>query len=103
MMSLALVKNHLRIFIDSEDGLLEQYISAAKSYVERHCDIEVVYSLEPGQVLTERQVLYAPDIQQAMLQLIGFWYVNREAQAFGSVSQDAMNIVDRILWTRKRF
>lgn len=95
MIDLPRVKLHLRVDGDEEDALIGGYINAAKSHVAMHCDRELVEDepVEPDQMgLT-------PDVEQAILLLIGHWYDNREDAAVG-VTPTA---VERLLWYRKRF
>lgn len=65
MISLDEVKHQCRIEHDDEDGLLVVYINAAKTYAQSWIDDE----------LDEEN----PAQKQALLLLIGHWYVNREA------------------------
>lgn len=95
MIDLARVKLHLRMDGDEENSLITGYIESAKSHVAMHCDRELVEAVpvEPDQMgLT-------PDVEQAILLLVGHWYDNREDAAAG-VTPTA---VERLLWYRKRF
>lgn len=95
MIDLARVKLHLRVDGDEEDSLINGYLEAAKSHVSMHCDRELVEAapVEPD------QMGITPDVEQAILLLIGHWYDNREDAAVG-VTPTA---VERLLWYRKRF
>lgn len=95
MIDLARAKLHLRVDGDEENSLITGYIESAKSHVAMHCDRELVEAVpvEPDQMgLT-------PDVEQAILLLVGHWYDNREDAAAG-VTPTA---VERLLWYRKRF
>lgn len=95
MIDLARVKLHLRVDGDEEDSLIAGYLESAKSHVAMHCDRELVETapVEPA------QMGLSPDVEQAILLLIGHWYDNREDAAI-DVTPTA---VDRLLWYRKRF
>lgn len=95
MIDLARVKLHLKLDGDEEDSLVTGYFEAAKSHVAMHCDRELVETvpIEPAQMgLT-------PDVEQAILLLVGHWYDNREDAARG----DIPTAVDHLLWYRKQF
>ncbi|MBX7274612.1 head-tail connector protein [Pseudomonas sp. ERGC3:05] len=95
MIDLARVKLHLRVDGDEEDSLIIGYLTSAKSHVAMHCDRELVDTVpvEPAQMgLT-------PDVEQAILLLIGHWYENREDAALGATP----TAVERLLWYRKQF
>lgn len=80
---LSLAKRHLNIepeFTD-DDALIKQYIGTAELMVE--LDIHeslTTFETEPG-------VLPAP-LVQAMLLLVGTYYVARETVAFGVIKQE---------------
>lgn len=95
MIDLARVKSHLKVDDDEQDSLIAGYFEAAKSHVAMHCDRELVETapVEPAQMgLT-------PDVEQAILLMVGHWYANREDAAVGVVP----TAVDRLLWYRKQF
>lgn len=98
-MDLALVKDQLRIDHDHEDALIQQYIDAAKAHVAQHCD-RVLVDADP---VDESQMTFTPDVQQAILLLVGHWYANREAVVVGQTSQQVPLAFERLLWYRKRF
>lgn len=99
MIDLARVKLHLRVDGDEEDSLITGYLEAAKSHVEMHCDRQLVEGTPAG----PEQMGFTPDVEQAVLLLVGHWYANREAVVTGTISTAVPLAVDRILWTRKRF
>lgn len=99
MIDLARVKSHLKVDGDEEDGIIAGYFEAAKSHVAMHCDRELV---EGTPVLPE-QMGFTPDVEQAVLLLVGHWYANREAVVTGTISTAIPLAVDRLLWPRKRF
>ena len=99
MIDLARVKLHLRVDGDEEDTLITGYFEAAKSHVSMHCDRELVETAptEPD------QMGITPDVEQAILLLVGHWYANREAVALGTISTVVPLAVERLLMYRKRF
>lgn len=82
MLDLALVKQHCRIEPDflEDDNLLNTYIRAAVRFVEGQTDRKLYASdAEEGFARDEDALLLDADISAAMLLMIGYWYVNREA------------------------
>lgn len=73
---LALAKAQARVTHDAEDALITSYIAAAQAWVERYI----------GMTLAEADD--APELDQAMLLLVGHWYQNREAAVVGTISGD---------------
>ena len=99
MIDLARVKLHLRIDGDDEDAIIAGYFEAAKSHVAMHCDRVLVETEPTG----PEQMGFTPDVEQAVLLLVGHWYANREAVVTGTNSTAVPLAVDRLLWYRKRF
>ena len=99
MLDLATVKMHLRVDGDEEDALIGGYIEAAKAHVEQHCDRKLVEA-EP---VEPEQLRLTPDLEQAVLLLVGHCYANREAVVVGTISSALPLAVERLLWYRKRF
>ncbi|VVO24098.1 head-tail connector protein [Pseudomonas fluorescens] len=95
MIDMARMKLHLRVDDDEEDTLIAGYLEAAKSHVAMHCDRELV-EVDP---LEPAQMGLTPDVEQAILLLIGHWYDNREDAARSAIP----TAVDRLLWYRKQF
>jgi uncharacterized phage protein (predicted DNA packaging) len=99
MIDLARLKSHLKVDGDEEDSLIAGYFEAAKTHVAMHCDRELVEiaPVEPAQMgLT-------PDVEQAILLLVGHWYANREGVAMGTISTVVPLAVERLLMYRKRY
>ena len=99
MIELARIKLHLRLDGDEDDALVLGYVDAAKSHVTMHCDRELV----DGAPVEPDQMGLTPDVEQAILLLVGHWYANREAVVIGTISSAVPLAVDRLLWPRKRF
>ncbi|WP_322614213.1 head-tail connector protein [Pseudomonas sp. BIC9C] len=99
MIDLARVKLHLRVDGDEEDSIITGYIESAKSHVAMHCD-RVLVEADPEE---PEQMGLTPDVEQAILLLVGHWYSNREAVVVGTISSAVPLAVERLLWYRKRF
>lgn len=99
MIDLARVKLHLKVDGDEEGSLIAGYFEAAKAHVAMHCDRELVEGTPDG----PEQMGFTPDVEQAVLLLVGHWYANREAVAVGTIATAMPLAVERLLWYRKRF
>lgn len=99
MIDLARVKLHLRVDGNDEDPVITGYFDAAKAHVAMHCDRELVETEPMG----PEQMGLTPDVEQAILLLVGHWYANREAVVIGTISSAVPLAVERLLWCRKRF
>lgn len=99
MLDLARVKLHLRLDGDDEDRTITGYIEAAKAHVAMHCD-RVLVEADP---VEPDEMGLTPDVEQAILLLVGHWYANREAVVTGTISTVVPLAVERLLWYRKRF
>lgn len=99
MLDLARVKLHLRLDGDEEDSIVTGYIEAAKAHVAMHCD-RVLVETDP---IGPEEMGLTPDVEQAILLLVGHWYANREAVVTGTISTAVPLAVERLLWYRKRF
>ena len=93
------MKLHLKLDGDEEDSLVTGYFEAAKAHVAMHCDRELVETVPTG----PEQMGFTPDVEQAVLLLVGHWYANREAVVIGTIATAVPLAVDRLLWCRKRF
>lgn len=70
--TLSLAKAHLNIDHSSDDELIQLYIDAADDWFQG----------QTGRVLAEMQPIPA-DIKLAILKLVAFYYMQREAVSFG--------------------
>lgn len=70
--TLSLAKAHLNIEHSGDDDLLQLYIDAAEDWFQG----------QTGRVLAEMQPVPA-DIRLAILKLVAFYYMQREAVSFG--------------------
>ncbi|WP_180191780.1 head-tail connector protein [Pseudomonas syringae] len=99
MIDLARVKLHLKVDGEEEDTLIAGYFEAAKSHVAMHCDRELIEGNPTG----PEQMGFTPDVEQAVLLMVGHWYANREAVVIGTITSEVPLAVERLLWYRKRF
>ena len=99
MVDLARLKTHLKVDGDEENDLIAGYLEAAKSHVAMHCDRSLVVGVPAG----PEEMGFTPDVEQAVLLLVGHWYANREAVAVGTIATAMPLAVERLLWYRKRF
>ena len=99
MIDLARIKLHLRLEGDLEDPLVLGFLAAAKSHVAMHCDRELVETVPNG----PDQMGITPDVEQALLLLVGHWYTNREAVVTGVTTTTVPLAVERLLMYRKRY
>lgn len=99
MLDLDRVKLHLRVDGSEEDVVISGYVEAAKAHVATHCDRILVDTAPVG----PEEMGLTPDVEQAILLLVGHWYANREEVVTGvSASRLPMGVA-ALLWTRKRF
>lgn len=94
-----LVRKQCNIVADVDDALLQQYVAAALTHIEQHCDRKLV----DGEPVGPDQLKLEPDVVQAALLLVGHWVSNREAVIVGEVSTEIQLGVERLLWYRKAF
>jgi uncharacterized phage protein (predicted DNA packaging) len=74
--TLSLAKAHLNIDQSGDDELLQLYIDAAEDW----------FQAQTGRVIAEIQPVPA-DIKLAILKLVAFYYMQREAVSFGHVAR----------------
>ncbi|MDD1150400.1 head-tail connector protein [Pseudomonas sp. TNT2022 ID357] len=99
MIDLARLKSHLKVDGDEEELIIAGYLEAAKAHVAMHCDRQLV-EVDP---LEPDQMGLTPDVEQAILLLVGHWYANREAVVTGTISTAVPLAVERLLMYRKRY
>ena len=78
LLSMALVKSHLRIEHDDDDTYLNQLAAAALSNFEQFTGRRLVPDSTQAFDLAENDIWLTPDITQGALMLIGHWYEHRE-------------------------
>ena len=99
MLDLDRVKRHLRVDGNDEDVVISGYVEAAKAYVAMHCD-RILVDADPA---GPEEMGLTPDVEQAILLLVGHWYANREEVVVGVSATQVPMGVQALLWTRKRF
>ncbi len=79
MVDLDLLKQHLNVDYDTDDGLLETYLMNASKHIES----QLGYALDD----TDEWPGGPPaDLDQAVLMLAAHWYENREATMVGTAA-----------------
>ncbi len=73
------IKAQCRIDNDLEDGLLLNYLNASAAEVERLTNRKLYFDKIPES--DPYGLMISFDIKIRMLQMIGFWYENREGQS----------------------
>lgn len=99
MIDLDLLKKQLYIVGDHEDNLLTMYRDNAIAFIEHHCDRKIV-STDTDK---PEEMKLDGVITQAILQLVGMFYRDREDQPLGEGGAPYKSVIDRLLWTKKRF
>lgn len=93
MVSLDLVKSHLRIDGDFDDAYLTQLLMSANVGVEKYCDRRIVDSQAELDALDDADAILSNGlIDQAKLMLIAHWYHQREAVSAGAMNEVPMAI-----------
>lgn len=85
MLSIDVVKTHLRVDFDDEDELILLYINASVDYAESFLDRKLIKS-ENERKNTDDLVINE-SIKAALLLTIGTLYANREQEITGSTSE----------------
>lgn len=78
-MNLARIKQHLRIDHADEDDYISELEKAARVFVARDLNRNVYDDASTTPVDDTFGIVLTPDLEQAMLLLIGHWYEHREA------------------------
>ena len=87
MLTLDLVKEHLRVDLDDEDALITAYMAAVRAHIEDYCDDDIEN--------------LAPEIvTAAALLLIGYLYAHREAQSDRQLHEN--ETVNRLLSLQRK-
>lgn len=99
MIEVKIIKEALNIIGNDQDQLITLYRDNAVSFIERHCDRKIVTT----DTDKPEEMKLDGTIKQAILQLVGTFYRDREAQPLGGGGSPYATIIDRLLWTHKRF
>ena len=105
MIDLAKAKSHLRITVDDENDLIDDYIDVARDFIESYLDRKIFATQQEiddavaAETYTlEETILDNKKIDQATLQLVGYFYENRELPP-----TTIDGICRRLISTDKRF
>lgn len=80
------LKEQLRIDFNDDDALVERKIEAAQDLIERHLGFRIEEEY-PDDI--------PPSLIEAVCQLVGHWYENREAVLVGVTAQSLpLNVAD---------
>lgn len=87
---LTILKEQLRVDFSDDDATIERKISAAQNLVERHLGFKI--EAEFG---GDDQDEIPPALVEAVCQLVGHWFENREAVIVGVNAQELpLNVRD---------
>lgn len=79
------VKDHLRLLHDDDDALIEAKIDASQAHLEALL----------GYVIEDEFETVPPDLVEAVMQLVGHWYENREASVVAvTIVETPMSVWD---------
>lgn len=93
IVDVATLKEQLRIDFGEDDDLIERKIAAAQDHIERHLGFKIEEEYAPaGDPLVST---IPPALIEAVCQLVGHWYENREAVNVGNiVTEFPLNVAD---------
>lgn len=91
LLPIGTIRQHLRVYHESEDALIELYAESALAWSLWYCD---------NSKLTQASDFKA-SFKTAMLLLIGHSYSNREAVVVGTTSTDMPLGVESLLWASR--
>ncbi|WP_145502061.1 head-tail connector protein [Yersinia similis] len=99
MLTLDQVKHHCNIEPEftEDDAWLEARIKAGERFVENYTRRKLYAKTSDEGYSEEDGLLYAEDIDTAILLLIGHWYTNREAVLVGTISKQLELTVESLL------
>lgn len=93
LLSMTVIKQHLRVDDDSEDALIELYAESALAWALWYCDNPSFTSAES----------FPASFKAAMLLLIAHSYANREAVVVGTITAELPMAVSSLLWSSRNF
>lgn len=93
IVDVATLKQQLRIDFDDDDDLVERKIAAAQDHIERHLGFKIEEEYPPAGDPPVSAI--PPALVEAVCQLVGHWYENREAVLVGVSAQELpLNVAD---------
>ena len=90
------VKEHCRIDHDEEDELISRYITAAREWVEGFLNVKLISTGENSPPIEIKQIW-----KQAILLLVGHWYMNRESATTSNLKEIPLGVKD-LLWLDRK-
>jgi hypothetical protein len=83
IMNLIDIKAHIRVTIEDDDALIQSKIDAAESWIGLYLGAALSTFVPTGEAVQDEENIPAP-LQEAVRQLVGFLYDNREAAVVGN-------------------
>ena len=93
LLSLDLIKKHLRVDSSAEDDLIELYAESALAWALWYCDNSKLVEAAD----------FPASFKSAMLLLIGHSYANREAVVVGTITAEVPMAVESLLWSSRNW
>lgn len=93
LLSLELIRKHLRVDYDDEDELIVLYAESALAWALWYCDNPKL--VEVGD--------FPASFKAALLLLVGHSYANREAIVIGTITAEVPMAVESLLWASRNW
>ena len=93
LLTLELMRKHLRVDDDGDDDLIELYAESALAWALWYCDNPAL------KVVTD----FPASFKAALLLLLGHSYNSREAVVVGTIAAELPLAVDSLLWSSRNF
>ena len=93
LLTLELMRKHLRVDDDGDDDLIELYAESALAWALWYCDNPEL------KVVSD----FPASFKAALLLLLGHSYNSREAVVVGTIASELPLAVDSLLWSSRNF
>ena len=93
LLTIALMRKHLRVDHEDDDDLIELYAESALAWALWYCDNPAL------QVVAD----FPASFKAALLLLLGHSYNSREAVIVGTIAAELPLAVDSLLWSSRNF
>lgn len=93
LLTLDLMRKHLRVDDDGDDDLIELYAESALAWALWYCDNPAL------KVVSD----FPASFKAALLLLLGHSYNSREAVVVGTIAAELPLAVDSLLWSSRNF
>ncbi len=93
LLTLELIRKHLRVDDDGDDDLIELYAESALAWALWYCDNPKLVGVED----------FPASFKSALLLLIGHSYANREAVVVGTTGAEVPMAVTSLLWSSRNW